>query len=154
MKQSMSSRENRHRFFSSHPRILGETRTHSRLPSGSGQISCECTPNVFGEHDGSGGAPLGIISNSSCTLLSFLDWVFSNRLVMDYRFGRIRILRYCYGGYRLSDARHRVAILSPSEPQLRQYHLMHVGLLNGREIENWLEIEITATSILDWKREG
>ncbi|KAF9503423.1 hypothetical protein BS47DRAFT_816676 [Hydnum rufescens UP504] len=86
--------------------------------------------------------PLGIVSNSSCPLLSFLDWVFSHRRVMDYRFGRIRTVRYCCRRYRIQ---HRVRGSDPSaEPSI--YNMLHLGLLNGRGIENWLEIEITATS--------
>ncbi|KAF9515321.1 hypothetical protein BS47DRAFT_791598 [Hydnum rufescens UP504] len=78
----------------------------------------------FGEHDGGGGAPIG--------------------RVMDYRFGLIRTLRLCA---RVSRSWRRVHHSSPSaKPQLREYVLLHVGLLNGRGIENWLEIEITATS--------
>ncbi|KAF9515318.1 hypothetical protein BS47DRAFT_791368 [Hydnum rufescens UP504] len=89
--------------------------------------------------------PLGIVSNSSCSLLSFLDWVFSHRRVMDYRFGRIRTVRYCYRRYRVSRSQHRVRDSSVGPP-LRRYGFLHVGLLNERRIENWLEIETTATS--------
>ncbi|KAF9505064.1 hypothetical protein BS47DRAFT_1354372, partial [Hydnum rufescens UP504] len=91
--------------------------------------------------------PLGIVSNSSCALLPFLDWVLQSRRVMDHRFGLIRTVRMCYRGYRVSGLRRGVHDSSPSaKPQLREYELLHVGLLNGRGIENWLEIEITATS--------
>ncbi|KAF9503420.1 hypothetical protein BS47DRAFT_1356236 [Hydnum rufescens UP504] len=91
--------------------------------------------------------PLGIVSNSSCTLLLFLDWVLQSRQVMDHRFGLIRTVRLCHRGYRVSRSRRRVHDSNPSaKPQSREYGLLHVGLLNGRGIENWLEIEITATS--------
>ncbi|KAF9505067.1 hypothetical protein BS47DRAFT_1354385, partial [Hydnum rufescens UP504] len=76
-----------------------------------------------------------------------LDWVVQSRRVMDHRFGLIRTVRMCYRGYRISRSRHGVHDSNLSaKPQLRAYGLVHVGLLNGRGIENWLEIEITATS--------
>ncbi|KAF9515329.1 hypothetical protein BS47DRAFT_1361056 [Hydnum rufescens UP504] len=91
---------------------------------------------------------LGIASNSSCALLPFLDWVVQSRRVMDHRFGLIRTVRFCYRGYRVSRSQRGVHDSNPSaEPQLREYELLHVGLLNARGIENWLEIEIMATSI-------
>jgi hypothetical protein len=91
--------------------------------------------------------PLGIVSNSSCPLLPFLDWVLQSRRVMDHRFGLIRTARMCYRGYRVSGSRRRVRDSNPSaEAPLREYSLLHVGLLNARGIENWLEIETTATS--------
>ncbi|KAF9515334.1 hypothetical protein BS47DRAFT_1342049, partial [Hydnum rufescens UP504] len=91
--------------------------------------------------------PLGIVSNSSCALLPFLDWVLQSRQVMDHRFGLIRTVRVCWRGYSVSRSRHRVHDSNPSaKPELRIYDLVHVGLLNGRGIENWLEIEITATN--------
>ncbi|KAF9515324.1 hypothetical protein BS47DRAFT_1342032 [Hydnum rufescens UP504] len=91
--------------------------------------------------------PLGIVSNSSCALLPFLDWVLQSRRVMDHRFGLIRTVRLCYRGYRVTRSRRRVHGSDPSaKPELREYDLVHVGLLNARGIENWLEIEITATS--------
>ncbi|KAF9505069.1 hypothetical protein BS47DRAFT_579700 [Hydnum rufescens UP504] len=90
---------------------------------------------------------LGIASNSSCALLPFLDWVVESRRVMDHRFGLIRTVRFCYRGYRVSRSQRGVHDSNPSaEPQLREYELLHVGLLNARGIENWLEIEIMATS--------
>jgi hypothetical protein len=91
--------------------------------------------------------PLGIISNSSCSLLSFLYWVLSHRRVMDYRFGHIRTMRRCYRGYRVSRSRRHVHDSNPLPQALfRKYGLLHVGLLNARGIENWLEIEITEAS--------
>ncbi|KAF9506459.1 hypothetical protein BS47DRAFT_1352731, partial [Hydnum rufescens UP504] len=91
--------------------------------------------------------PLGIVSNSSCALLPFLDWAVQSRQVMDHHFGLIQTLRLCGRGYRVSRARRRVYDSNPSaEPRVRKYIFLHVGLLNARGIENWLEIEITATS--------
>ncbi|KAF9515330.1 hypothetical protein BS47DRAFT_1342045, partial [Hydnum rufescens UP504] len=91
--------------------------------------------------------PLGIVSNSSCALLPFLDWVLQSRWVMDHRFGLIRTVRMCYRGYRVTRSRRGVHDSNPSaQPELCEYGLLHVGLLNGRGIENWLEIETTATS--------
>ncbi|KAF9505063.1 hypothetical protein BS47DRAFT_579380 [Hydnum rufescens UP504] len=124
MKQSMLSRENRRRFFSSHPENTGETRTHSRNASIWlwTNFVC-CTANVFSEHDGGAVRPLGIVSNSSCALLPFLDWVLQSRRVMDHRFGLIRTVRMCYRGYRVSGLRHGVHDSSPSaKPQLREYN--------------------------------
>ncbi|KAF9503069.1 hypothetical protein BS47DRAFT_1356462 [Hydnum rufescens UP504] len=47
----------------------------------------------------------------------------------------------------VSRSRRGVHDSNPSPgPQLREYGLVHVGLLNGRGIENWLEIETTAMS--------
>ncbi|KAF9515332.1 hypothetical protein BS47DRAFT_1342047, partial [Hydnum rufescens UP504] len=90
---------------------------------------------------------LGIASNSSCALLPFLDWVVQSRRGMDHRFGLIRTVHMRYRGYSVSRSRRGVHDSNPSaNPQLRVYSLLHVGLLNGRGIENWLEIEITATS--------
>jgi len=91
--------------------------------------------------------PLGIVSNSLCTLLSFLDWVLSHRQVMDYRFGRIRTMRVCFRRYRVSRSRRRVGGSNPSpESPSHIYQLLHMGLSNGWGIENWVEIEMTATS--------
>ncbi|KAF9509392.1 hypothetical protein BS47DRAFT_1349259 [Hydnum rufescens UP504] len=91
--------------------------------------------------------PLGIVSNCSCALLPFLDWAVESRRVMDHRFGLIQTLRVCARGYRVSRSRRRVHDSNPSaKPRVREYSFVHVGLLNARGIENWLEIEITATS--------
>jgi len=66
---------------------------------------------------------------------------------MDHRFGLIRTVRMCFRRYRVSISRRGVHDSNPSaKPQSRAYGLVHVGLLNGRGIENWLEIEITATN--------
>ncbi|KAF9509387.1 hypothetical protein BS47DRAFT_1349251 [Hydnum rufescens UP504] len=91
--------------------------------------------------------PLGIVSNCSCALLPFLDWAVQSRRVMDHRFGLIQTLRLCSREYRVSRSRRRVHDSNSSaEPLVREYGFVHVRLLNARGIENWLEIEITATS--------
>jgi hypothetical protein len=89
--------------------------------------------------------PLGIVSNSSCGLLPFINWIRTARDI-DGRFGLIKTLRLCYRIYRVEDPQYRHHIHTPSfDDPKRACEFLHVGLLNERGIENWLEIEVLGT---------
>jgi hypothetical protein len=90
--------------------------------------------------------PLGIVSNSSCGLLPFTNWIRTARDV-DYRFGLIKSIRLCHRKYRAKKPRYRRYPYAPSfNDPMGVCEFLHVGLLNERGIENWLEIEISGTS--------
>ncbi|KAF9512803.1 hypothetical protein BS47DRAFT_1393957 [Hydnum rufescens UP504] len=57
--------------------------------------------------------PLGIVSNSSCGLLSFINWIRTARDI-DYRFGLIQTVRICYRKYKVVKPQHRHHIYAPS----------------------------------------
>jgi len=149
MKRSISSGENRRQFFSSQPESTGGDLNSfvEDFHLAMDEFRVTALPMYSVSTMEAAVRPLGIVSNSSCALLPFLDWVLQSRRVMDHRFGLIRTVRMCYRGYRVSGSRRRVrgSDLSAEAP-LREYGLLHVGLLNARGIENWLEIETTATS--------
>jgi len=89
--------------------------------------------------------PLGIVSNSSCGLLPFINWIRTARDI-DYRFGLIHTVRICYRKYKVGKPQHRRHIYAPScDDPVGVCQFLHVGLLNGRGIENWLEIEVVGT---------
>jgi hypothetical protein len=85
--------------------------------------------------------PLGIISNSACGLLPFIDWLRTGRDI-EYRFGLIQSIRLCYREYIIEEQ----PLHYHSPPSTLVCQFLHVGLLNSRGIENWLEIEAAGTS--------
>jgi hypothetical protein len=90
--------------------------------------------------------PLGIVFNASCGLLPFINWIRTARDI-DYRFGLIQSVRICYRKYKVNKPQHRHHIYAPScDDPVGVCQFLHVGLLNGRGIENWLEIEVIGTS--------
>ncbi|KAF9503727.1 hypothetical protein BS47DRAFT_776173 [Hydnum rufescens UP504] len=72
--------------------------------------------------------PLGLISNSSCALSPFIDWILKYERAMEYRIGAVRTIQCCH---RLERALQRG--WNPT--------FILVRLENGRQIENWLKIE-------------
>ncbi|KAF9508221.1 hypothetical protein BS47DRAFT_245269 [Hydnum rufescens UP504] len=74
--------------------------------------------------------PLGIISNSSCTLSPFIEWILKSERTAEYRIGAVRTVKLYYRW----GLRH---------PQKRWDHrFLVVGLENRRQIQNWLKIEL------------
>jgi hypothetical protein len=71
--------------------------------------------------------PLGLISNSSCAFLPFIDWILKSERAMEYRIGAVRTMQYC--------------ILERARQKRRTPTFLLVKLENGRQIENWLKIE-------------
>ncbi|KAF9503728.1 hypothetical protein BS47DRAFT_1369324 [Hydnum rufescens UP504] len=72
--------------------------------------------------------PLGLISNSLCALLPFIDWILKYERAMEYRIGAMHTIQCCH---RLEHALQR-----GWNPMF-----ILIRLENGRQIENWLKIE-------------
>ncbi|KAF9503424.1 hypothetical protein BS47DRAFT_816925 [Hydnum rufescens UP504] len=104
MKRSISSGENRRRFFSSQPENTGgDLNTFAEgFHRALDEFRVTALPTYSVSTMEAAVRPLGIVSNSSCALLPFLDWAVQSRRVMDHRFGLIRTVRLCYRGYRVS----------------------------------------------------
>ncbi|KAF9506166.1 hypothetical protein BS47DRAFT_1353057 [Hydnum rufescens UP504] len=72
--------------------------------------------------------PLGVISNSSCALSSFIEWILKSES-NEHRIGAVHTVQL-YSRPRIPDGRWN-------------QRFMLVGLENGRQIENWLKIELS-----------
>ncbi|KAF9504756.1 hypothetical protein BS47DRAFT_1354781 [Hydnum rufescens UP504] len=75
--------------------------------------------------------PLGIISNSSCALLPFIEWILKSERVMEHRIGAVHTVQLYY--------RHDV------DRTRWDKRFILVGLENRRRIENWLKIELSGS---------
>ncbi|KAF9511141.1 hypothetical protein BS47DRAFT_1383631, partial [Hydnum rufescens UP504] len=73
--------------------------------------------------------PLGVISHSSCALAPFLDWILKSGKVVNYRIGVVRSV----------ELYHRPRLTGDQ----RDWRFMLVCLENGRQIENWIKIELS-----------
>ncbi|KAF9503726.1 hypothetical protein BS47DRAFT_776184 [Hydnum rufescens UP504] len=73
--------------------------------------------------------PLGVISNSSCALSSFIEWILKSEKAMEHRIGAVHTVQL-YRRPRIPDGRWNL-------------RFMLVGLENGRQIENWLKIDLS-----------
>jgi hypothetical protein len=73
--------------------------------------------------------PLGVLSNSSCALLPFIQWIVKSERIMEYRIGNVRTLHL-----------YRRRNLGRDSWKQR---FMVIGLENRRHIENWLKIELS-----------
>ncbi|KAF9508218.1 hypothetical protein BS47DRAFT_244766 [Hydnum rufescens UP504] len=74
--------------------------------------------------------PLGMVSNSSCALSPFLEWILKSERVTEYRLGAVHTVQV-----------HDRWLLGKTLGDW-DYSFMLVGLENGRRIENWLKIEL------------
>ncbi|KAF9508219.1 hypothetical protein BS47DRAFT_244981 [Hydnum rufescens UP504] len=72
--------------------------------------------------------PLGMISNSSCDLFWFLEWILKSERVMEYRIGAVHTVQH-----NSQRGRYGVGVFS----------VILVGLENRRGIQNWLKIQQT-----------
>ncbi|KAF9513181.1 hypothetical protein BS47DRAFT_1344572 [Hydnum rufescens UP504] len=77
--------------------------------------------------------PLGIISNSSCTLSPFIEWILASERVMEHRIGAVHTVQLYY---RRGAGRTRW-----------DKRFILVGLENRRRIENWLKIELSGPNM-------
>ncbi|KAF9509193.1 hypothetical protein BS47DRAFT_1349394 [Hydnum rufescens UP504] len=73
--------------------------------------------------------PLGIISNSSCGLSLFTEWILKSERVMEHRIGAVHTVQLYY--------RRNV------DRTWWNKRFILVGLENRRRIENWLKIELS-----------
>jgi hypothetical protein len=74
--------------------------------------------------------PLGVISNSSCPLLPFIEWILKSERVMEYRIGAVRTIKLCHQW-------------GSRDPKGQVFGFILVGLENRRRIENWLKIGLS-----------
>ena len=72
--------------------------------------------------------PLGIISQSSCGLVPFLNGILDFEPVMEYRVGVVRVIGF--------GSKH-------DRIPFGMYLL--VQFVNGREVENWVRLELHET---------
>jgi hypothetical protein len=79
--------------------------------------------------------PLGVISNSSCAISPFIQWILKSERIMVYQISNVRTLHIYYRG-----------TLVPPSWKLR---FVVVGLENRRHIENWLKIELNGRNSLE-----
>jgi len=79
--------------------------------------------------------PLGMVSNSSCALSPFLEWILKSEREMEYRIGAVHTVQVY----------NRPFFGNTFEETLGRwdYSFMVVGLGNGRGIENWLKIDLS-----------
>lgn len=87
--------------------------------------------------------PFDIISNSSCSLIPFLDWILESEKIADDRIGVVKTVQLYNRNYKFPKSRHNEHGRQPSNPV---FEFLHVGLLNERGIENWIEIEFNGTN--------
>ena len=74
--------------------------------------------------------PLGMISNSSCTLSPLIEWMIESERTIDDRIGAVRHI----------ELYSRTNFRRPSD-----FTFLVVGLENGGTIWNWLKIEMDDT---------
>ncbi|KAF9504759.1 hypothetical protein BS47DRAFT_1354789 [Hydnum rufescens UP504] len=79
--------------------------------------------------------PLGFISNSSCALSVFIEWILKSERVIEDRIGSVRTVEL-YLKKRRS---------TPREGWSQRFIL--VGFENKRRIENWLKIQLSAPDL-------
>jgi hypothetical protein len=78
--------------------------------------------------------PLGVISNSSCALFPFIEWILKSERVMEYRIGAVRTVQLYF-----RDSRLPVFLDSQGWDDV----FILVAMENRRRIENWLKIELS-----------
>ena len=81
----------------------------------------------------------GLISNSTCPLDKFIDWMLDHRQLVDYRFGFVQSV-HIYRGYTGPRDNNK------TEREVKESII--IGLRNNRGIKNWVRVTILHSTVI------